>query len=207
MIGWAHAHCTMVDWCSCCTSLTLQPASLLSAILCMQCALLLHTAMSACKPLHECLLLGASAPLCCMFAASAVEYYVRCLTLPQSLFCHKGFWHQPADTPPAVALSSLASGNFQGCRSLRPCVRAQPSTCCFLDAEGLVPPKLLQLDELLSTCQQRCQLRLPCTVGVRQCMHASDLLACGGGLGVGSHSVLHACTVSFYNSNARKWVH
>jgi hypothetical protein len=26
----------------------------------------------------------------------------------------------------------------------------------------------------------------------------SDLLACWGGLGVGSHSVLHACTVSFY---------
>jgi hypothetical protein len=29
-------------------------------------------------------------------------------------------------------------------------------------------------------------------------MHVSDLLACGGGLGVGSHSVLHAWTVSFY---------
>jgi hypothetical protein len=23
------------------------------------------------------------------------------------------------------------------------CVRVQPTTCCFLDAEGLVPPKLL----------------------------------------------------------------
>jgi hypothetical protein len=66
-----------------------------------------------------------------------------------------------------------------------------------VDTEGLVPPKLLQLDGLLSTCHQRCQLRLTCTVGVQQCMHASDLLACGGGLGLGSHSVLHACTVSF----------
>jgi hypothetical protein len=35
-------------------------------------------------------------------------------------------------------------------------------------------------------------------MGVQRCMHASDLLACGGGLGVGSHSVLHACIVSFY---------
>jgi hypothetical protein len=50
-------------------------------------------------------------------------------------------------------------------------------TCCFLDAKGLVPLKLLQLDGLLSTCQQRCQLRLTCTVGVQRCMHASDLLA------------------------------
>jgi hypothetical protein len=35
-------------------------------------------------------------------------------------------------------------------------------------------------------------------VGVQQYMHASDLLACGGGLRVGSHSVLRACTVSSY---------
>jgi hypothetical protein len=47
-------------------------------------------------------------------------------------------------------------------------MRAQPSSCCFLDAEGLcphgtVPTKLLQLDELLSTCELRCQLRLTCT--------------------------------------------
>jgi hypothetical protein len=61
----------------------------------------------------------------------------------------------------------------------------------------LVPPKLLQLDRLLSTCQQRYKLRLTCTVGVQRSMHASDLLACGGGLKVGSHSVLHACTASF----------
>jgi hypothetical protein len=86
------------------------------------------------------------------------------------------------------------------------CVHAQPSTCCFLDAEGLVPRKLLQLDGLLSTCQQRCQLWLTCTVDVQRCMHESDLLACGGGLGVGSHSVLHACTVSFYKAGANPWM-
>jgi hypothetical protein len=61
------------------------------------------------------------------------------------------------------------------------CVCAQLSTCCFLDTEGLVPPMLLQLDGLLSTCP-RCQLRLTCTVGAQWCMHVSDLLACGGGL-------------------------
>jgi hypothetical protein len=36
--------------------------------------------------------------------------------------------------------------------------------CCFLDAEGLVPLKLLQLALMLSTCHQRCQRRI--TVGV-----------------------------------------
>jgi hypothetical protein len=57
-----------------------------------------------------------------------------------------------------------------------------------------------------SACLQLHQLLHPlaqantCTVGVQRCMHASGLLACGGGLGVGSHSVLHACTVSFYMS-------
>jgi hypothetical protein len=41
-----------------------------------------------------------------------------------------------------------------------------------------------------------------CLVGTQRCMHASDLLACGGGWGGGSHSVLHACTVSFYTPNS-----
>jgi hypothetical protein len=36
----------------------------------------------------------------------------------------------------------LVSGNSLG--SVK-CVRAQPSPCCFLDAEGLLPLKLLQL--------------------------------------------------------------
>jgi hypothetical protein len=48
----------------------------------------------------------------------------------------------------------LAHGNTLG---ILKCVHAQPSPCCFLDAEGLVPPKLLQLAFLLSTCATAAQ--------------------------------------------------
>jgi hypothetical protein len=47
--------------------------------------------------------------------------------------------------------------------------------------------KLLQLDGLLSTCQQRCQLR-SCTVGAQRGMHASESETClraGAGWGRG----------------------
>jgi hypothetical protein len=52
----------------------------------------------------------------------------------------------------------------------------QPSIYCFLDAEGLVPPKLLQLALLHSTCHQLCQRRI--TVGIQQCLHVAAANAC-----------------------------
>jgi hypothetical protein len=77
-------------------------------------------------------------------------------------------------------------------------VRACAALYLLLPGRGRAgAPEAPAIDGLLSTCQQRCQLRLTCTVGVQRSMHASNLLACGGGLGVGSHSVLPACTVSF----------
>jgi hypothetical protein len=72
---------------------------------------------------------------------------------------------------------------------------------CFLDAEGLVPPKFLQLDVLRSTCHRITDISF--VQWVRSCACMCSCLHAGEGTeGVGSHSALHACTTSLYTSGS-----
>jgi hypothetical protein len=94
------------------------------------------------------------------------------------------------------------------------------SSCNWMDCVQHVNCQLYSTDHILNmstavpaTTYMLVPYLFTCTVGVQRCMHAPHALvtdapesqACGGGLGVGSHSVLHACTVSFYKLRYHGW--
>jgi hypothetical protein len=98
----------------------------------------------------------------------------------------------------------LLSGDLLG---ISKCVRVQPSTCCFLDADGLAPPKLLQLVWLLSTCtsdisnNSQWVLSSACPATVTVTIAFAFMRVAGG-----PHSAMHVSAVTLFHIPCSSWV-